>query len=144
MVRVLAWVVAIIGGLALLLAGFAWGIPGPVWGYAVSAQTPGIVMLLAAIPAAALAIISINVQQEGGSLAGDSMRSPERRTTLLCLGIPAWLILAGGYVSVAFDLAGPGREVHLAALPLSVPMLIGAACCVGFTVILLQDAIAPT
>ncbi len=144
MVLVFAWVVAILGGLALLLVGFAWGIPGPVWGYADWAQTPGLVMLLAAIPAAALAIMSIHVQRKGGSLAGESTRSPESRTTLLCLGIPAWLILAGGYVSLAFDLAGPGREVHLAELPFAVPMLLGAACCVGFAVILLQDAIAPT
>lgn len=144
MIRILAWVVAIVGSLTLLLVGFAWGFPGPEWGYAAWAQTPGKVMFFAAIPAAALAIISVNVREKCRSPDGDSMGSLERWTTLLYLGIPAWLLLAVGYVSVAFDVTGPGREIRLAELPLSMPMIIGAVCCVGFAVILLQDAIAQT
>ncbi len=131
-----AMLVAVGGSASLLLFGFAWWIPGPVWGYPTWLRVPGSIMFLAAIPVGVVAVASMRLLLKSPSRAGDGatptvyrIRSsliPDIRTILTrWLGAPAWLVLAGGYLLLAFN----GFQQGLNLGGDSRPGLIGAVLC---------------
>jgi hypothetical protein len=138
--RVLAELVALVGGLILLLVGWLWGFPGPEFGYASWLQVPGRILFVAAIPIAGFAIASVNMLERDSLRADDSTRSSRVRTLIPWLGVLAWLVVAAGYASVAFDVWAPGRPLHFPRASLGMPMLVVTVFCISAAVVVFRNA----